>query len=127
MEFSCQLTIQNRNQNLKELKQNHAATFGIVPGLCALLWSHRRHSSHRFHMYTFPLSLLISHELTQTIPTGFGAAYGTAKSGVGIMAIGVMRPELVMKSVVPVIMAGIIAIYGLVVGVLVIDGSMCFY
>ena len=39
---------------------------------------------------------------------GFGAAYGTAKSGVGIMAMGVMRPELIMKSVVPVVMAGII-------------------
>jgi ATP synthase proteolipid subunit len=42
------------------------------------------------------------------------------------MAMGVMRPDLVMKSVVPVIMAGIIAIYGLVVGVLVIDGRKCF-
>jgi hypothetical protein len=27
----------------------------------------------------------------------FGAAYGTAKSGVGIASMGVMRPELVMK------------------------------
>merc|ERR1719243_402400 len=35
-----------------------------------------------------------------------GAAYGTAKSGVGIAAMGVMRPELVMKSIIPVIMAG---------------------
>ncbi len=34
----------------------------------------------------------------------FGAAYGTAKSGVGIAAMGVMRPEMVMKNVVPVIM-----------------------
>lgn len=39
---------------------------------------------------------------------GFGAAYGTAKSGVGIMAMGVMRPDLIMKCSVPVIMAGII-------------------
>ncbi|CAL6358040.1 unnamed protein product [Bathycoccus prasinos] len=29
-----------------------------------------------------------------------GAAYGTAKSGVGIASMGVMRPELVMKSVI---------------------------
>ena len=34
-----------------------------------------------------------------------GAAYGTAKSGVGIASMGVMRPELVMKSIVPVVMA----------------------
>jgi V-type H+-transporting ATPase proteolipid subunit len=31
--------------------------------------------------------------------TVFGAAYGTAKSSVGIFNMGVMRPELVMKSV----------------------------
>ncbi|KAF8226012.1 V-type ATPase [Tricholoma matsutake] len=45
--------------------------------------------------------------------------YGTAKSGVGIAAMSVLRPDLMMKSVVPVIMAGIIAIYGLVVSVLI--------
>ncbi|KAH0901578.1 hypothetical protein HID58_041081 [Brassica napus] len=28
---------------------------------------------------------------------GMGAAYGTAKSGVGVPSMGVMRPELVMK------------------------------
>lgn len=49
----------------------------------------------------------------------FGAAYGTAKSGVGIAAMAVMRPELIMKSVIPVVMAGIVAIYGLVVAVLI--------
>ena len=36
--------------------------------------------------------------------TCFGAAYGTAKSGVGIAAMGVMRPELIMKNVIPVVM-----------------------
>lgn len=51
--------------------------------------------------------------------TAFGAAYGTAKSGVGIAAMSVMRPELIMKSIIPVVMAGIIAIYGLVVAVLI--------
>lgn len=48
-----------------------------------------------------------------------GAAYGTAKSGTGIAAMSVMRPELIMKSIIPVVMAGIIAIYGLVVAVLI--------
>uniref|UniRef100_A0AC35UCC6 V-type proton ATPase proteolipid subunit n=1 Tax=Rhabditophanes sp. KR3021 TaxID=114890 RepID=A0AC35UCC6_9BILA len=48
--------------------------------------------------------------------TVLGAAYGTAKSAVGICSMGVMRPELIMKSVIPVIMAVcIIGIYGLVV------------
>jgi V-type H+-transporting ATPase 16kDa proteolipid subunit len=73
--------------------------------------------------------------------TCFGAAYGTAKSGVGISAMGVLRPDLIVKSayipifpssihhdkrltipdIVPVIMAGIIGIYGLVVSVLISD------
>ena len=48
-----------------------------------------------------------------------GAAYGTAKSGTGIAAMSVMRPELIIKSIIPVVMAGIIAIYGLVVAVLI--------
>ncbi|CAH1267613.1 ATP6V0B [Branchiostoma lanceolatum] len=51
--------------------------------------------------------------------SAFGAAYGTAKSGMGIAAMSVMRPELIMKSILPVVMAGIIAIYGLVVAVLI--------
>jgi len=51
--------------------------------------------------------------------SSLGAAYGTAKSGTGIAAMSVMRPELIMKSIIPVVMAGIIAIYGLVVSVII--------
>ena len=47
-----------------------------------------------------------------TVWLGMGAAYGTAKSGVGVASMGVMRPELVMKSIVPVVMAGVLGIYG---------------
>ncbi|KAH1021811.1 hypothetical protein HUJ04_011296 [Dendroctonus ponderosae] len=49
-----------------------------------------------------------------------GAAYGTAKSGTGISAMAVMRPELIMRCIIPVVMAGIIAIYGLVVAILIV-------
>lgn len=34
--------------------------------------------------------------------SNLGAAYGTGKSGMGISALGVTKPELVMKSIVPV-------------------------
>ena len=44
----------------------------------------------------------------------FGAAYGTAKSGVGISSMGVMRPDMVMRSIIPVVMAGVLGIYGLI-------------
>ncbi|PKC76332.1 vacuolar ATP synthase 16 kDa proteolipid subunit [Rhizophagus irregularis] len=54
--------------------------------------------------------------------TYFGAAYGTAKAGTGLSAMGVLRPDLVMKAIVPIVMAGIIGIYGLVVSVLISDG-----
>lgn len=54
--------------------------------------------------------------------SALGAAYGTAKSGTGISAMAVMRPDLVMKSIIPVVMAGIIAIYGLVVAALIANG-----
>ncbi|KAI9172463.1 H+-transporting ATPase lipid-binding [Paramyrothecium foliicola] len=54
--------------------------------------------------------------------TCLGASYGTAKSGVGISAMGVLRPDLIVKNIIPVIMAGIIAIYGLVVSVLISSG-----
>merc|ERR1712170_330016 len=46
-----------------------------------------------------------------------GAAYGTAKSGVGISSMGVMR------SIIPVVMAGVLGIYGLITAV-IINGKM---
>ncbi|CAG7994090.1 unnamed protein product [Penicillium salamii] len=51
--------------------------------------------------------------------TCFGAAYGTAKAGVGVCSMAVLRPDLIVKNIVPIVMAGIIGIYGLVVSVLV--------
>ena len=48
-----------------------------------------------------------------------GAAYGTAKSGVGISSLGVLKPELIMKSIIPVVMAGILGIYGMIVAVII--------
>lgn len=50
--------------------------------------------------------------------SNMGAAYGTAKSGVGIAAVGVLRPELIMRSIIPTVMAGILGIYGLIVAVI---------
>ncbi|CAL1127871.1 unnamed protein product [Cladocopium goreaui] len=52
-----------------------------------------------------------------------GAAYGTAKSGVGIASMGVMRPDMIMKSIIPVVMAGVLGIYGLITAV-IINGKM---
>merc|ERR1712078_921787 len=52
-----------------------------------------------------------------------GAAYGTAKSGVGISSMGVMRPDMIMRSIIPVVMAGVLGIYALITAV-IINGKM---
>lgn len=52
-----------------------------------------------------------------------GAAYGTAKAGVGVSSMGVMRPDLVVKSIIPVVMAGVLGIYGLITAV-IINGKL---
>merc|ERR1711959_279736 len=51
-----------------------------------------------------------------------GAAYSTAKSGVGVANMGVMHSDMVMKSIIPIIMAGVLGIYGLIVAVLIGSG-----
>merc|ERR1712178_636452 len=51
-----------------------------------------------------------------------GAAYGTAKSGVGVANMGVNHAAMVMKSIIPIIMAGVLGIYGLIVAVLIGSG-----
>jgi F0F1-type ATP synthase membrane subunit c/vacuolar-type H+-ATPase subunit K len=48
-----------------------------------------------------------------------GAAYGTAKAGAGISGMGVSRPDLVMKALIPVVMAGVVGIYGLIIAVII--------
>lgn len=68
-------------------------------------------------------SLILLHDsLIPLLSKGLGAAYGTAKSGVGLSAMGVLRPDLVLKCIVPVVMAGILGIYGVVVSVLLSGG-----
>ena len=37
--------------------------------------------------------------------------------------MGVLKPELIMKSVVPVVMAGILGIYGMIVAVIIVQKS----
>ncbi|CAF2132673.1 BnaA03g52040D [Brassica napus] len=62
-----------------------------------------------------------------SLRSGMGAAYGTAKSGVGVASMGVMRPELVMQSIVPVVMAGVLGIYGLIIAVIISTESTSSY
>ena len=55
-----------------------------------------------------------------------GAAYGTAKAGTGISSISIWKPSVVMKSLIPVVMAGILGIYGMIVAVIISQkGTYC--
>ena len=61
---------------------------------------------------------VLQHFLFIHISIDLGSAYGTSKSGVGICSMGVLKPDLILKSTVPVIMAGILGVYGLIVGII---------
>jgi len=72
-----------------------------------------------------PVSSLINYFFFQNSINNLdiGAAYGTAKSGTGISLMGVMKPDLIMKSIIPVVMAGILGIYGMIVAVILVQKS----
>jgi ATP synthase proteolipid subunit len=61
---------------------------------------------------SFSSSSLLSPQHHNARPD-LGGAYGTAMAGKGIMAMGVRSPELLMKNIIPVVMAGVLGIYGL--------------
>merc|ERR1711934_893039 len=47
-----------------------------------------------------------------------GAAYGTAKSGVGIASLAVIDGSKVFRAIIPIVMAGILGIYGVIIAVI---------
>ena len=74
------------------------------------------------------MRLLHSSASTMLLPPLFSpekeAAYGTAKSGVGVASMGVMSSELVLKSIVLVVIARVfLGIYGLIIVVIVSIGT----
>lgn len=53
--------------------------------------------------------------------SNFGAAWGTWKSGVSVIHTGIRHPSSVMKNIIPIVMAGVIGIYGLIVAVILAE------
>eukprot|EP01060_Flectonema_neradi_P008851 TRINITY_DN1632_c0_g1_i6.p1 TRINITY_DN1632_c0_g1~~TRINITY_DN1632_c0_g1_i6.p1 ORF type:complete len:170 (+),score=29.22 TRINITY_DN1632_c0_g1_i6:43-552(+) len=49
----------------------------------------------------------------------FGAAFGTVKSGVAVAHLGMAHKSRSMRGMVPVVMAGILGIYGLIIAVII--------
>ena len=55
-----------------------------------------------------------------------GAAYGTGLAGIALSSTGVTRPDLTFKNIIPVVMAGVLGIYGLIIAVIIATGVSAF-
>lgn len=53
--------------------------------------------------------------------SNFGSAWGTWKAGVSLLHTGIRHPSSIMKNVIPIVMAGVIGIYGLIVAVILAE------
>lgn len=53
-------------------------------------------------------------EFCSVVLSSFGSAFGTAKAGVGMATGGLINPAPLTKLTLPVIMAGVLSIYGLI-------------
>ncbi|CAB9530244.1 16 kDa proteolipid subunit [Seminavis robusta] len=49
----------------------------------------------------------------------WGSAWGTWRAGLGICQMGVDHPKGIIKNIVPIVMAGVLGIYGLIVAVII--------
>eukprot|EP01083_Nonionella_stella_P144020 448805_1 len=50
-----------------------------------------------------------------------GAAYGTARAGAGLSSVGVRHPNIIMRNMIAVVMAGVLGIYGLIIAVILLQ------
>ena len=69
-----------------------------------------------FHL----LGIGYSKMLFPFLVTDIGAAAGTAKAGVGIMRAGIKTPEQIWRNLIPVVMAGVNGIYGLITAIILV-------
>jgi V-type H+-transporting ATPase proteolipid subunit len=54
--------------------------------------------------------------------SSWGSAWGTWRAGLGVCHMGVDHAAGVMKNIVPIVMAGVLGIYGLIVAVIITQG-----
>lgn len=53
------------------------------------------------------------------ILSNFGAAYGTWRAGRTLLHSGIKNPQLIIKNMIPVVMAGVIGLYGVIVAIII--------
>ena len=78
------------------------------------------------HVYTLHFSSMVRRGYLGAagcvVLANFGSAWGTWSSGVGVCKMGVSYPSGIMKNIIPIVMAGVLGIYGLIVAVIIADG-----
>ncbi|EEC45323.1 predicted protein [Phaeodactylum tricornutum CCAP 1055/1] len=55
------------------------------------------------------------------ILASWGSAWGTWRAGLGVCHMGIDHPAGIIKNIVPIVMAGVLGIYGLIVSVIIIQ------
>jgi V-type H+-transporting ATPase 16kDa proteolipid subunit len=58
--------------------------------------------------------------------SSLGASYGTYKAASAIIALGSVKPELIIKSMIPIVMAQVLGIYGIIMAVIIGGKSKIF-
>lgn len=53
------------------------------------------------------------------ILSSWGSAWGTWRAGLGVCHMGIDHPAGIIKTIVPIVMAGVLGIYGLIVSVII--------
>eukprot|EP00549_Striatella_unipunctata_P013385 CAMPEP_0118689630 /NCGR_PEP_ID=MMETSP0800-20121206/9602_1 /TAXON_ID=210618 ORGANISM="Striatella unipunctata, Strain CCMP2910" /NCGR_SAMPLE_ID=MMETSP0800 /ASSEMBLY_ACC=CAM_ASM_000638 /LENGTH=221 /DNA_ID=CAMNT_0006587061 /DNA_START=92 /DNA_END=757 /DNA_ORIENTATION=+ len=53
------------------------------------------------------------------ILANWGSAWGTWRAGLGLCKMGIDHPKGIIKNIVPIVMAGVLGIYGLIVSVII--------
>lgn len=51
--------------------------------------------------------------------SGLGASYAMYKAGSAIVALGIVKPELIIKSSIPIVMAQVLGIYGIIMAIII--------
>lgn len=51
--------------------------------------------------------------------SSWGSAWGTWRAGLGVCHMGIDHPRGIIKNIVPIVMAGVLGIYGLIVSVII--------
>ncbi|PQE22318.1 V-type proton ATPase subunit c protein [Rutstroemia sp. NJR-2017a WRK4] len=51
--------------------------------------------------------------------SNIGAAYGMAKSGVGVASVSVLHPDNLIRNLLPIILSSVLSIFGLIISILI--------